>query len=65
MMKRFRLSLLMLTLAALACNFGAPAVTPSVLEQPTETVTSLPVQNEAATAVPVSGADSDVPSRWI
>jgi len=61
MMKRVRLSLLMLTLAALACNFGAPAVTQSVLEQPTETATSLPVQNEAATAVPVSGVDSDVP----
>ena len=63
MMIRIRLSLLLLTLTALACNLSAAPIaeSPTAETPPVETATSLPVPTEAAAEPTVSGVASAVP----
>lgn len=58
-MKRLLSVFILLLLVSMACSL--PAGNPSDAAPPAETATSLPVQNEAATATPVGAADSSIP----
>lgn len=57
-MKRLLIPFILIAIVSLACSLtGAPTAT----NPPVETATSLPVQNEATTVPPVSGAESQIP----